>query len=104
MSYNSIIKAYLKALQEQYDNAARSGQYTAELSYRMPLDTMERALNQYVRLASKSFTVIGFIRYFSSTHSLTMRWFPVFLHTKSEVYSPISRPSSNTLHCISFIS
>ena len=41
MSYNSIIKAYLKALQEQYDNAARSGQYTAELSYRMPLDTME---------------------------------------------------------------
>ena len=36
------------------------------------------SLNQYVRLASKSFTVIGFIRYFSSTHSLTMRWFPVF--------------------------
>ena len=34
----------MKALQEQYDNAARSGQYTAELSYRMPLDTMERAL------------------------------------------------------------
>lgn len=44
MSYNSIIKAYLKALQEQYNNATRSGQYTAELSYRMPLDTMERAL------------------------------------------------------------
>ena len=36
------------------------------------------SLNQYVRLASKSFTVIGFIRYFSSTHSLTMRWFSVF--------------------------
>lgn len=44
MSYNSIIKAYLKALQEQYRNATKSGQYTAELSYRMPLDTMERAL------------------------------------------------------------
>lgn len=44
MSYNSILRAYLKALQEQYTNAANSGQYTAELSYRMPLDTMERAL------------------------------------------------------------
>jgi hypothetical protein len=44
MSYISILKAYLKALQEQYRNATNSGQYTAELSYRMPLDTMERAL------------------------------------------------------------
>lgn len=44
MSYNSILKAYLKALQEQYKNATNSRQYTAELSYRMPLDTMERAL------------------------------------------------------------
>ena len=44
MSYNSIVKTYLKALQEQYKNAIRSGQYTAELSYRVPLDTMERAL------------------------------------------------------------
>lgn len=39
MSYNSILKAYLKALQEQYKNATNSRQYTAELSYRMPLDT-----------------------------------------------------------------
>lgn len=44
MSYNSILKAYLKALQEQYKNATNSGQYTAELSYRMPLDTLARAL------------------------------------------------------------
>lgn len=44
MSYISVIKAYLKALQEQYKNATNSGQYTAELSYRMPLDTMEKAL------------------------------------------------------------
>ena len=44
MSYISILKTYLKALQEQYRNATNSGQYTAELSYRMPLDTMERAL------------------------------------------------------------
>lgn len=44
MSYISILKTYLKALQEQYRNATNSGQYTAELSYRVPLDTMERAL------------------------------------------------------------
>lgn len=44
MSYISILKTYLKALQEQYRNATNSRQYTAELSYRMPLDTMERAL------------------------------------------------------------
>lgn len=44
MSYASIMKTYLKTLQEQYKNAESSGQYTAELSYRMPLDAMERAL------------------------------------------------------------
>ena len=44
MSYNAIMKAYLKALQNQYKNAINSGQYTAELSYRMPLDAMEKAL------------------------------------------------------------
>ena len=44
MSYNAIMKAYLKALQNQYKNAMNSGQYTAELSYRMPLDAMEKAL------------------------------------------------------------
>ena len=46
MSYNAIMKAYLKALQNQYKNAINSGQYTAELSYRMPLDAMEKALVQ----------------------------------------------------------
>lgn len=44
MSYSSIVKAYLRALQEQYRNAVNSGQYTAELSFRVPLDKMERAL------------------------------------------------------------
>lgn len=44
MSYISILKTYLKTLQEQYKNAMNSGQYTAELSYRMPLDAMLRAL------------------------------------------------------------
>lgn len=44
MSYNAIMKTYLKALQNQYKNAMNSGQYTAELSYRMPLDAMEKAL------------------------------------------------------------
>lgn len=44
MSYNSILKTYLKAIQAQYENAKKSGQYTAELSYRMPLDAMEKAL------------------------------------------------------------
>ncbi len=44
MSHNAILKAYLRALQEQFDSAAKSGQYTAELSYRVPLDTMNRAL------------------------------------------------------------
>lgn len=29
MSYNAIMKAYLKALQNQYKNAMNSGQYTA---------------------------------------------------------------------------
>ena len=36
----AVMKAYLKALQNQYKNAMNSGQYTAELSYRMPLDAM----------------------------------------------------------------
>ena len=44
MSYHTIIKRYLKELQEQYRNASSSGQYTAELSYRMPLDIMEKSL------------------------------------------------------------
>ncbi len=43
MSYISILKSYLKTLQEQYRNATSSGQYTAELSYRVPLDMMLRA-------------------------------------------------------------
>lgn len=44
MSYKSVLKAYLKALQEQYKNASKSGQYTAELSYRMPLDRLQKSL------------------------------------------------------------
>lgn len=44
MSYSAIIKRYLKALQEQYRNAANSGQYTAELSYRVPLDALQKSL------------------------------------------------------------
>ncbi len=44
MGYQTIVRKYLKTLQEQYRNAANSGQYTAELSYRVPLDTMEKAL------------------------------------------------------------
>ncbi len=44
MAYNAIIKDYLKALQEQYKNANNSGQYTAELSYRVPLDAMGKSL------------------------------------------------------------
>lgn len=44
MSYTSIVKEYLKSLQEQYQNAARSGQYTKELSYRMPIDALEKNL------------------------------------------------------------
>lgn len=44
MPYASILRTYLKALQEQYKNAKNSGQYTAELSYRVPLDAMEKAL------------------------------------------------------------
>ncbi len=44
MSYSSILETYLKNLQEQYRNATNSGQYTAELSYRVPLDTMVQAL------------------------------------------------------------
>lgn len=44
MAYSTIIRRYLKELQEQYRNAAISRQYTAELSYRMPLDKMVRSL------------------------------------------------------------
>ena len=48
MSYSSILETYLKNLQEQYRNATNSGQYTAELSYRVPLDTMVQALAKEV--------------------------------------------------------
>ena len=44
MSYNAIMKANLKALKNQYKNGMKCGQYTAELSYRMPLDAMVEAL------------------------------------------------------------
>lgn len=44
MAYKSIIKAYLKDLQRQYSSAISSGQYTAELSYRVPLDEMLKKL------------------------------------------------------------
>lgn len=44
MAYETIIKTYLKSVQEQYQNAIISGQYTAELSYRVPLDLMLKAL------------------------------------------------------------
>ena len=44
MSYSSTIKAYLRAAQNQYNNALSSGRYTAELSYRVPLNTMLKDL------------------------------------------------------------
>lgn len=44
MSYNSHIKKYLRALQNEYNSAIIGGQHTAELSFRMPLDQLFRNL------------------------------------------------------------
>lgn len=40
MGYEAIIKKYLKALHADYKSAKNSGQYTAELSFRVPIDGM----------------------------------------------------------------
>lgn len=40
MGYDAIIKKYLKALHSDYKSAISSGQYTAELSFRFPIDRM----------------------------------------------------------------
>lgn len=44
MSYESIIRKYLEALQKEYKAAERGGQHTAELSYRPVLDMFIRNL------------------------------------------------------------
>ncbi|MCH5280545.1 MAG: N-6 DNA methylase [Lachnospiraceae bacterium] len=44
MSYESIIRKYLEALQNEYKAAERGGQHTAELSYRPVLDMFIRNL------------------------------------------------------------
>lgn len=46
MAYGAHLKAYLRALQEQYDSARSGGQHTAELSYRTPMDQLFRNLRQ----------------------------------------------------------
>ena len=44
MSFEKIVKEYLKELQEEYLSAQRGGQQTAELSYRPMLDKFIRNL------------------------------------------------------------
>lgn len=44
MSYESIVRKYLEALQKEYKAAERGGQHTAELSYRPVLDMFIRNL------------------------------------------------------------
>ena len=44
MSYESIVRKYLEALQKEYRAAERGGQHTAELSYRPVLDMFIRNL------------------------------------------------------------
>ncbi|MDR2571367.1 MAG: N-6 DNA methylase [Oscillospiraceae bacterium] len=44
MSYQAIVKQYLKALQKEYNDSLMGKQHTAELSFRPPLDTLFREL------------------------------------------------------------
>lgn len=44
MAYKAHLKAYLRALQAQYNSAKSGGQHTAELSYRTPMDQLFRNL------------------------------------------------------------
>ncbi len=46
MGYEAIIKKYLKALQTDYKSAKSSGQYTAELSFRVPIDGLLNDLSK----------------------------------------------------------
>lgn len=44
MAYEATVRKYLKDIQEKYNDALASGQYTAELSFRVPLDTFFKGL------------------------------------------------------------
>lgn len=44
MGYGAHIRSYLKHLQQEYQSAKRSGQHTAELSYRPVLDGLLHGL------------------------------------------------------------
>ena len=44
MSYNASIKRYLRKLQEEYTSSILSGQHTAELSFRTPMDQLFKDL------------------------------------------------------------
>lgn len=46
MGYEAIIKKYLRALHSEYKSAKSSGQYTAELSFRVPINTMLKDLSK----------------------------------------------------------
>lgn len=45
MAYGAHLKAYLRALQAQYNSAKTGGQHTAELSFRTPMDQFFRDLS-----------------------------------------------------------
>lgn len=40
MSFDSIVRNYLKEYQNEYKAAQRGGQHTAELSFRVPIHTL----------------------------------------------------------------
>ena len=44
MAYEATVRKYLRDIQEKYNDAVSSGQYTAELSFRVPLDTFFKGL------------------------------------------------------------
>lgn len=44
MAYEATVRKYLKDIQEKYTDAVASGQYTAELSFRVPLDNLFKGL------------------------------------------------------------
>lgn len=44
MAYEATVRKYLKDIQEKYKDAQTSGQYTSELSFRVPLDNLFKGL------------------------------------------------------------
>ena len=44
MAFDATVKAYLRDYQREYNTAMRSGQHTAELSFRVPMHNLFKQL------------------------------------------------------------